>query len=64
MATIKVMATYIYEIEVDETSEYVKEYESQSELISDLVHYQFKVLPVIGNGVTIEDVTTNEYEII
>lgn len=45
------------EITIDENSEYVKSYDSESELISDIVSYNFSsVLPVIGNGVTIEDI--------
>ena len=56
MKTIKVEVTQIVEIEVDETSQIVKQYESIDELVSDLVSYNFNVLPVIGKGVNVNDI--------
>lgn len=44
-----------YTIEVDPENEIVKEYEDDHDLISDLVSYNFSVLPVIGNGVEVKD---------
>jgi hypothetical protein len=55
------------EVSIDENSEYVKSYDSESELISDIVSYNFSsVLPVIGNGVTVEDIevlSSNSYNL-
>ena len=56
MRKIKVEVIQVFEITIDEKSEIVKEYKSEEELISDLVSYNFSVLPVIGKGVTIDDI--------
>lgn len=61
--TIKVQATFVYELEVDTDSFYVKDYSSEEEMIEDLVHYRFTTLPVIGKGVEIKDVEVSDYEI-
>jgi hypothetical protein len=52
------------EISIDENSEYVKSYDSESELISDIVSYKFSnVLPVISNGgVVIDDIEVLKHD--
>ena len=64
MKTINIEVTYVVEIEVDESSPIVQEYESEKELILDLISYQFQVLPVIGEGVTINDISAVDYIVI
>lgn len=54
--TIEIEVTYKYTIEVDENSSIVKEYDTEKELIDDLVGYRFTTLPVLNNGVEIQDV--------
>lgn len=67
MRTIKVEATYYVEIEIDDEDPMVREYESDKELIDDLVSYRFSILPVIGSGgVSVKDVEvfdSNYYQI-
>ena len=62
--TVKVQATFIYELEVDTESSYVKDYDSEQGMIEDLVHYRFTTLPVIGKGVEIKDVEVDTYEVV
>lgn len=62
--TVKVQATFIYELEVDTESFYVKDYNSEQEMIEDLVHYRFSTLPVIGKGIEIKDVEVGTYEVV
>jgi len=62
MKKLKVQATYIYEIEVDDESSYVKDYNTEQGMIEDLVYYQFTTLPVIGNGVQIKNVEVDTYQ--
>ncbi len=59
---LTVVVTYNYEIEIDTDNGIVKEYESESDLIEHLVSYRFSdVLPVIGKGVKVTDISTNDY---
>ena len=62
--TVKVQATFIYELEVDSESSYVKDYDSEQGMIEDLVYCRFATLPVIGKGVEIKDVEVDTYEVI
>lgn len=64
MKTVKVKATFIYELEVDTESSYVKDYDNEEGMIEDLVHYQFTILPVIGKGVEIKDVEVDTFEVV
>jgi hypothetical protein len=62
---IKVEVTSIYELEIDDDSEIVQEYESIDELVEELATYEFSgVLPVIGNGVDILDIYVLDSRII
>lgn len=63
MKRINVLATYNYEIEIDEKSPIVKEYENEKELIEHLVDYRFTILPVIDNGVRIVNVEVHNIDI-
>lgn len=48
MKTIELQITYKYKIEVDETNEIVKEYESENDLLYHLANHQFSEnLPVM-----------------
>lgn len=59
---LTVVVTYNYEIEIDTDNGIVKEYESESDLIEHLVSYRFSDgLPVIGKGVKVTDISTNDY---
>ena len=59
---LTVVVTYNYEIEIDTDNGIVKEYESESDLIEHLVSYRFSdELPVIGKGVKVTDISTNDY---
>ena len=59
---VKIQATYIYEIEVDNESSIVKNYNTEKEMIEDLVGYRFSILPVIGQGVEIKDIEVDMWE--
>lgn len=61
---IKVQVSYIYEIEIDTKSSYVKDYDSRDGLIENLVDDQFQNLEVIGKGVEIKNVEVDFYEIV
>lgn len=54
--TVTIEVIYEYRIEVDEESELVKDYDTMLDLYNDLVHYRFKSLPVLENGVNIINV--------
>jgi len=62
MKKVTVNVTYQYEIEIDESNEIVKEYESENELLVDCSSYHFgKILPVMnGGGVKVKDCTLIE----
>ncbi len=62
--TIKVSATFIYELEIDADSSIVQEYDNDGQLIEELVSYRFSLLPVIGNGVEIKDIQVETYEVV
>ena len=62
--TIKVEATYLYELEVDAESLCVNDYVSEDDMIEDLVHYRFSTLPVLKDGVKIKDFTVDCYKIV
>ena len=62
--TLKVQATFIYELEVDTDSSYVKDYDTEQGMIEDLVYYRFTTLPVIGKGVEIKDVEVDTYDVV
>lgn len=59
--TILVNVTYIYTIEVDTENAVVKEYKTEKEMLEDLVHYNFKVLPVLEEGVKITDISVDDW---
>lgn len=61
---MKIKASYIYEIEIDESNSTVRDYVSEGEMIEDLVHYRFQTLPVIGKGVEIKDIEVNSFRIL
>ncbi len=61
--TLEIEVTMKYTIEVDSENSIVKEYESEKELVDDLVSYRFSVLPVIGNGVEIKDIEVLDYSV-
>lgn len=61
---IVVEVTYTYELEVDQESSCVKDYDTESGMIEDLVHYRFTTLPILGNGVDVVDVEVGDYSII
>lgn len=50
---IKVQAEYVFEIEIDTESSYVKDYDSEEGMVEDLFDNHFSGLPVINNGVGI-----------
>ena len=58
MRKLEIEITYKYEIEVDETNDIVKDYETDEELVQHLADYRFgTVLPVIQVGaVQIKDI--------
>ena len=46
---IKLEVTMLVDVEIDQTNDIVKEYESTDELLSDIVSYRFSsVLPVMA----------------
>jgi hypothetical protein len=61
--TLKIEATYVYEIEIDTDSSYIKDYDKETDLIDDLVHYRFTTLPVIGNGVEVKDIEVDNWDV-
>jgi hypothetical protein len=58
---ITVDVHYQVTMEVDTDDDIVKEYESQNELVSDLVHYRFSTLPVLQKGVKINDIEVSKW---
>lgn len=58
MRKVEVTVTYKYELEIDDSNEIVKEYESENHLLVDCATYRFgTVLPVIGvGGVLVKDI--------
>lgn len=52
-----------YTIEVDTENQIVKEYGNEKELVDDLASYRFTTLPVIGNGVEIQDIEVLDWKI-
>ena len=68
MATkrIEIEVTRKAVIEVDTTSDIVQEYDDDDELVSDLVGYEFRMLPVIGDGVKVieNEITGWEHEVV
>ena len=51
MKKVKVQVSFIYELEIDEANEIVKEYSSLVDLVSDCVLRNFgSGLPVIADG--------------
>lgn len=64
MKKVTVLVTYSYDLEIDENSPIVKEYENQKELIEDCASYRFlSTLPVINNGVEVVDISVAEVDI-
>jgi hypothetical protein len=62
--TMRVNVSYSYEIEVDTENSIVKEYETDSALVEDLVTYNFSsVLPVLKEGVRILDCEVVEWSL-
>jgi len=60
-STYEVTVTYKYTVEVDNSNELVKEYESRTDLIEQLASYRFSpTLPVVNNGVEVKDVDLEE----
>ena len=64
MRKIKIEVKAIYEISVDDDSPIVKEYADDDDLVSDLAHYNWSTLPVLGNGVELIDMEVESATII
>lgn len=62
---IQLEVTMMVEIEIDENDDIVKDYENTSELLNDIISYQFSsVLPVIASGAVKVEFNGFEYEIL
>lgn len=64
MKKISITVTYVYDVEIDENNNVVKDYDTTTELVNDLANYRFSaVLPVINSGgvkitnIDVEDVS-------
>ena len=64
MRKVNVLATYQYEVEIDDSNEIVQDYESENQLLLDAANYRFsEVLPVINTGgLKVKDITLIELE--
>lgn len=61
---IHMEVTMMVTVEIDEQNEIVKEYESLSELLNDIISYRFSsVLPVINSGAVKVEFNGHAYEI-
>lgn len=60
MKTIELEITYKYKIEVDETNEIVKEYESENHLLYELANYQFSEHLPVMEAVKVLDIELTE----
>lgn len=59
--TKEIEVVYRYTIHIEEENSIVQEYKDTNELIADLASYRFTILPVIDNGVQIQDVELVEW---
>lgn len=51
MRKLKIEVMHVYEIEINDSDDIVKEYASDEELVEDLISYNFSsILPVIATG--------------